>query len=118
MTLGDILVKFSLKGQVVTSIAVNAQVDIQVTANATGALSLGVGTPTVYVDIDSQGVMGANELDNGSLQTIASFALTRLVSYASGALGAVPLPSVGGVSLQNVSVMSDAGYLMVHGDVQ
>ncbi len=118
MTLGDILVKFSLKGQVVTSIAVNAQVDLTVTTNTSGALQLGVGTPTVYVDIDSQGVSGANELDNSTLQTIASFALTRLVAYASGALGAVPLPSVGGVSLQNVSVMSDQGYLMVTGAVQ
>jgi hypothetical protein len=115
LTLGDILVQFSLKGQLVTSIAVNASVTLQVTANAQGALQLGVGTPTVYVDVDSQGVTGANELSGTNFQIVAQFALSRLVSYASSALGAVALPSIGGVSLQNLTVAADSGYLMVEG---
>nr|HEX4318501.1 Ig-like domain-containing protein [Kofleriaceae bacterium] len=121
LTVGDLMATFSLKGQPVTRVAVNAQVDVKVTADPmTGALRLDVGTPTVYVDVDddAEGVMGANELSNSQFETIASFALSRIVAVGSGTLGAVPLPSVGGVSLANVGVQADAGYLLVTGAVQ
>ena len=60
LTIGDVMATFLLQGQPVTKVAMNAEVDVTVKTDATGALRLDVGDPTVCVDVDDQGVMGAN----------------------------------------------------------
>ncbi len=118
LTVGDLLGSFQNNGDVVTSVAINGQVDIKVTADATGAMKLDVGTPTVYVDVDDTGVDGANELSNEQFQAILSFALSRVIAVGSGSVGAIPLPSVGGVSVTNLTIGEQTGYVLVQGAVQ
>ncbi len=118
LTIGDLMGTFLLAGQPVTEIAVNAQVDLQVSADATGALHLNVGNPTVYVDILDQGVMGANELSSAQFEALTSFAISRIIAVGSGSVGAIPLPAVGGVQMSNVAIGEQTGYLVVQGDVQ
>src|SRR5262249_37491554 len=103
---------------IATQVVINAQVDVKVVDGLNGSLRLDVGMPTTYVDIADDGVEGANELSNSDFEAIASFAVSRIVAVGSGTIGAVPLPSVGGVSLENVSVASQSGYLVVDGQVQ
>ena len=100
------------------AIAINAQVDVTAGVTSSGVLQLNVGQPTTYVDILSQGVSGANELSNSQFEALTSFALARVIAVASGSLGAVPLPSIGGVSVQNLSIAPQTGYLVVDGTVQ
>ncbi len=118
LTIGDLLGSFQNNGDVVTSVAINAQVDLKVTSDATGAMKLDVGTPTVYVDVDDTGVDGANELSNEQFQEILSFALSRVIAVGSGSVGAIPLPSVGGVSVTNLTIGEQTGYVLVQGAVQ
>lgn len=118
LTIGDLLGSFQNNGDVVTSVAINAQVDLKVTSDATGAMKLDVGTPTVYVDVDDTGVDGANELSNEQFQAILSFALSRVIAVGSGSVGAIPLPSVGGVSVTNLTIGEQTGYVVVQGAVQ
>jgi hypothetical protein len=119
LTIGDLMATFMSGEIAVTQIAVNAEVDLQVkTDPMTGDVRLDVGTPTTYVDVLDQGVMGANELSNAQFDAITSFALSRIVAYGSGAVGAIPMPSVGGVSVKDVSIAEQVGYLVVDGDVQ
>ena len=118
LTIGDLMATFKSGDQVATKIAINAQVDIKVTTAADGSMRLDVGTPTTYVDILDDGVQGANELSNAQFEAITSFALSRIVAYGSGALGAVPMPSVGGVSVGNLSIGEQTGYLVVNGEIQ
>ena len=118
LTIGDLLGSFQNNGDVVTSVAINAQVDLKVTSDATGAMKLDVGTPTVYVDVDDTGVDGANELSNEQFQEILSFALSRVIAVSSGSVGAIPLPSVGGVSVTNLTIGEQTGYVLVQGAVQ
>ncbi len=118
LTIGDLLGSFQNNGDVVTSVAINAQVDLKVTADATGAMKLDVGTPTVYVDVDDTGVDGANELSNEQFQAILSFALSRVIAVGSGSVGAIPLPTVGGVSVTNLTIGEQTGYVLVQGAVQ
>ena len=117
LTIGDLIATFSLAGQAVTSVCINAEVDLVVTTDATGAIRLDVGMPTTYVDILDDQIEGANELSNAQFEAITSFALGRIIAFGSGAVGAIPLPSVGGVSVGNLSIAEQTGYLVVDGTV-
>lgn len=118
LTIGDFLATFRDQGSVATQVAINAQVDIRVVTGADGALRLDVGTPTAYVDILDENVDGSNVLSSSQFEAITTFALARIVAFGSGAVGAIPLPSVGGVSMQNVKVLQQTGYVIVDGEIQ
>jgi hypothetical protein len=119
LVVGDLIASFKNGEEVVTMVSINAEVELKVTADqGTGALRLDVGTPTAYIDILDEGVEGTNALSNGQFEAISSFALARVVAVGSGAIGAIPLPSAGGVSVKNVSATSRHGYLVVGGQVQ
>lgn len=118
LTIGDLMGTFRNNGVTTTQIAINAQVDVTADVSSSGVLQLNVGQPTTYVDVLDQGVSGANELSNSQFEALTSFALARVIAVASGSLGAVPLPSIGGVSVQNLSIAPQTGYLVVDGSVQ
>lgn len=118
LTVGDLIATFKNGGQVVTKVAVNATVDLQVVNAPTGGIRFDVGMPTTYVDVLDEGVEGANQLSNSEFEAIASFALSRVIAVGSGSVGAIPLPSVGGVSVQNLTIGEQTGYLVVDGEVQ
>ncbi len=118
MTLGDLIATFKNGEQVATQVAINAQLALSVTANPDGSLRVDVGTPTVYVDILDENIDGANALSNAQFELIASFALSRVIAAGSGAAGAIPLPSAGGVAVQDVAINQQTGYLVVDGEVQ
>jgi hypothetical protein len=118
LTVGDMVGSFKLGGSIVTQVAINAQVDLKVVKGTDGKLRFDIGTPTVYVDVIDEGIEGSNQLSNAQFEAIASFALTRIVAVGSGSVGAIPLPSVGGVSVTNLSVEQQHGYLIVDGEVQ
>lgn len=118
LTVGDLIASFKNDGAVVTQVAVNAEVELKVTTGADGALRLDVGKPTIFVDILDEGVEGANQLSNAQFEAVTSFALSRIVAFGSSALGAVPLPAFGGVSVRNVSIDEEEGYLVVGGEIE
>jgi len=119
LVIGDLMASFKNGGNVVTQVAVNARVELSViTDAATGELRIDVGKPEAFVDILDDQIDGANSLSNAQFETITSFALSRVVAVGSGAVGAIPLPSVGGITVQNVNVSQQAGYLVVNGEVQ
>jgi hypothetical protein len=41
-----------------------------------------------------------------------------VIAIGSGAIGAIPLPSLGGVAVTDLSIAEQTGYLVVHGNVQ
>jgi hypothetical protein len=118
MTVGDMIASFKLGSAVETAVAINAEVALEVINDADGALRFDVGDPTVYVDILDDGVEGANVLSNSEFEEIISFALSRIVAVGSGSVGAVPLPSFGGVAVTSLSIEEQFGYLVVAGEVQ
>jgi len=118
LTIGDLIATFKHGDQIATQVAVSAEVELKVAVDASGAPRLDVGMPTTYVDVLDEHVDGANALSNAQFEAITSFALARVIAFGSGAVGAVPLPSVGGVALHDVGIAPQTGYLVVHGDVQ
>ena len=118
LTVGDMLATFKNGAKITTQVAVNAQVELKVVAAPGGGLRLDVGSPVTYVDILDENVDGTNALSNAQFEAIATFALGRVVAVGSGSVGAIPLPSAGGVAVKNVKVSQQAGYVVVDGDVQ
>jgi hypothetical protein len=118
LTVGDMVAGFKLGNALVTQVAINAQVELEVANGPDGKLRFDVGTPTVYVDVIDEGIEGSNQLSTSEFEAIASFALTRIVAVGSGTVGAIPLPSVGGVSVTNLMIEQQHGYLIVDGEVQ
>jgi hypothetical protein len=118
LTIGDLVATFKNGAAVATQIAVNAELDVQVTAGADGKPRLDVGAPTTYVDVLDQNIDGANALSNAQFEAITSFALGRVLAVGSGSVGAIPLPAFGGVAVQDVGIAEQAGYLVVDGEVR
>jgi hypothetical protein len=118
LTIGDFLATFRDQAAVATAIAINAQIDLRVVHDPDGKLRLDVGTPIVYVDILDENVDGSNPLSSEQFEALTTFAASRIVAFGSDAIGVIPLPSVGGVSMQNVQVQQQTGYLIVDGEIQ
>jgi len=112
------MITFKNGGATATQVALNAKLDLAIVSNEDGTLRLDVGTPNVFVDILDEGIDGANSLSSADFEQILSFALSRAVAAGSGAVGAIPMPGAGGVSVQNVSVNQQTGYLVVNGDIR
>jgi hypothetical protein len=118
LTIGDLIASFKNGDALATQVAVSAEVDVKVVADASGRPRLDVGTPTTYVDVLDDHVTGANVLSSAQFEVIASFALSRVIAIGSGAIGAIPLPSLGGVAVTDLSITEQTGYLVVNGNVQ
>jgi len=118
LTFGDLIATFKNGESIATQVAINAQLAIEVIANADGSLRLDVGSPVTYVDILDENIEGANALSNAQFEAIATFAVSRVLAAGSGAIGAIPLPAVGGVAVKNVAVDQQTGYVVVGGEVQ
>src|SRR5690606_27527674 len=112
LTIGDMMGSFKLGESVVTQVAINAQVELKAVKGSDGKLRFDVGTPTVYVDVLDEAIEGSNQLSTAQFETIASFALSRIVAVGSGTVGAIPLPSVGGVAITTLDIEQQHGYLI------
>jgi hypothetical protein len=118
LTVGDLIGTFKNGPAITTQVAINAHMAVKVVPGAGGALRLDVGSPEVFIDILDENVDGANQLSNAQFEAVTSFSLGRIVALGSGAVGAVPLPSFGGVSVSDVEVGPREGYVIVGGEIQ
>lgn len=120
ITVGDLLARFTSDGTTVTAAAINGTVGVKVEAAATGELRLAVTAPEILVDVldSADGVSGTNALSNAQFEALVSFGASRAVGLVTGALGTVPLPSFGGVSVRDVSVDGADGFVVVRGRLQ
>ncbi|MDX2090114.1 MAG: Ig-like domain-containing protein [Kofleriaceae bacterium] len=118
LTVGDLMATFKNGPMIATQVAINAEVELKVVPGANGALRLDVGAPDVYVDILDELTEGANQLSNAQFEAVTSFGLSRIMAFGSGAVGAVPLPAFGGVSVQEVTIEDQDGYLVIGGEIE
>ena len=118
LVIGDLVGTFKNGPAIATQVAINAEVKLKVVTAASGGLRIDVGTPDIYVDVLDENVDGANQLSNAQFEAISSFGLSRIVAFGSGSLGAIPLPSFGGVSVKNVKIKEQTGYVVVGGSVE
>jgi hypothetical protein len=118
LVIGDLLGTFKNGPVIATQVAINAEVALKIVSDAGGSLRMDVGTPEIFVDVLDENVDGANQLSNAQFEAISSFGLSRIVAFGSGSLGAIPLPSFGGVAVKNVKIKEQTGYVVIGGTVE
>jgi hypothetical protein len=115
LVLGDMTATFTDHGNPVISAAINAQIDLAIEHGTNAqeiALQFGKADLVVNVIDDKTGMFGADDLAGA-----ASSGIALQLDSLQQVLVTVPVPSVAGVTLDNLSLHSDSGYVLVAGDV-
>ncbi|HTR56057.1 MAG TPA: hypothetical protein VMJ10_35515 [Kofleriaceae bacterium] len=116
--LPDMTATFLLQGNVVAKAALNVEIGAQIAPVNNGyGVAVTLGTPTIYLDVLPD-VPNQTELTNEDLQKAIQLCLTSQIASLTALLGSIPLPSMFGLTLRNVSVASDQGYVMVKATLQ
>jgi hypothetical protein len=114
LVLGDMIATFTDHGNKVLSAAVNAQVDLAILRGTKAQeIALQFGKVHAYVN-----VLGDEASSDGAdLTGAATAGIGVQLDSLSQFLITVPAPSVAGVSLDNLALRADAGYVVVSGQV-
>jgi hypothetical protein len=118
LVLPDMMATFTSRGQVVGKAALNASVELKVSPASNGyAVAIDLGTPVIYIDTLND-VANQTHLTNDDLSTAVKLSLESQIASISALLGSIPVPSVAGLQLHDLSMDSDSGYVMVKGTLQ
>jgi hypothetical protein len=115
LVLGDMVASFSDNGKELIRAAVNAQVDLQV-LRGTEAQEIALQFGKVRLFVNVLDTMNDGEVDE-DLSGAAAAGISLQLDSLSQFLVKVPVPSVAGVSLDNLALRADSGYVMVSGQV-
>ncbi|NVB85677.1 MAG: hypothetical protein HOV81_45350 [Kofleriaceae bacterium] len=114
LVLGDMIATFSEEGKTVISAALNAQVDLALLrGNTPEQIALKFGKVHAFVNVldDETGMLGSD------LSGAAAAGIGIQLDSLSQFLVTVPVPSVAGVTLDNLSLRADSGYVIASGSV-
>ncbi|HUJ57801.1 MAG TPA: hypothetical protein VLX92_04900 [Kofleriaceae bacterium] len=118
LVLPDMKVTFTQQGVPVASAALNATVDLQIASVNNGyGVAIQLGTPTIDIDTTND-IPNDTKFTNDDLSKAVTLALSGQIASISALLGSIPLPSVEGLQLTNVSVGADSGYVMLSGTLK
>ncbi len=116
LVLGDMIASFSDQGKTLIRAAINAQVDLEVLRGTKPEeIALQFGKVHAYVNVldpTSTDPLTADDV-SGATATGIGLQLDSLSQF----LITVPVPTVAGVTLDNLSLRADSGYVMVSGQV-
>ena len=117
LVLGDMIATISDHGQPLFSAAINAQVDLAILPGTNAQqVALKFGKIELFVnpldDAANPGASSGVDLTGAATQGIG----VQLESL-SQFLITVPMPSVAGLSLDNLSMHADSGYVVVAGQI-
>jgi hypothetical protein len=109
---------FLSHGNAIGKAAINVQIELKVVPASNGYnVGIQLGTPDVHADVLDD-IPNQTELSNADLGTAVKANLDGMVASVSALLGSIPVPSVAGLSLHDLSIGSDSGYVMVKGTLQ
>lgn len=116
--LGDMLATYTNHGTPVAKAAISAKIDLKITPLTNGtSVAVQLGTPEIHVDpLDD--IANATGLDDSSLSNATTAVLGGQIDAISRLLVAIPIPSVAGLQIRDLSLGSDDGYVMVKGTFQ
>lgn len=118
LVLGDMIASFSDNGKELIRAAVNAQVDLQILrGNEAQEIALQFGKVRLFVNVLDTMNNDAVGDDVSELSGAAAAGIGLQLDSLSQFLIKVPLPSVAGVSLDNLALRADSGYVMASGQV-
>ena len=115
LVLGDMYATFLHNGAAVGKAAINAKVDLKIAPVSNGyGVALQLGIPEIHVDpLDD--VANTTGLDSDSLGRAVAACLGSQIEAITKLLVAIPLPQIAGLQVRNLSIGSDAGYVVIRG---
>ncbi len=115
LVLGDMLATFSDHGKPVINAAINAQVDLAIARGTNPQeIALQFGKVALVLNVLDN---AATSPDEGDLASAASSAIAVQLDTLKQFMITLPVPSVAGVTLDNLSLHTDSGYVLVSGEV-
>jgi hypothetical protein len=118
LILPDMTTTFLSHGTPIGMASLNVALEVKATPTANGYnVALQLGTPDINVDtLDT--IPNETHLTNADLATAVKLCLDSQIASVSALLGSIPVPSIAGLQLHDLSVGSDSGYVMVKGTLQ
>ncbi|MEO6776079.1 MAG: hypothetical protein ABI467_24165 [Kofleriaceae bacterium] len=118
LVLPDMVATFTTAGTPVAKAAINATVDLQIQpANNGYGVAIQLGTPTIYVDVLPD-IANETHYTNDDLATSVQLGLDNQIASITALLAGIPLPSMAGLQIKDLSVTGADGYVMVKGALQ
>jgi hypothetical protein len=118
VVLGDTIATFVNEGTPVGKAAVNALIELKIVPAANGyGVALQLGEPVIHVTTLDDIANVTRFSDNDLARTVEA-GLRGQIDTISKLLVNIPLPAVAGLQMRNLSVGSDAGYVMVSGQFE
>ncbi|MEO8701321.1 MAG: hypothetical protein ABI867_14835 [Kofleriaceae bacterium] len=118
VVLGDMIATYKSKGTPVAKAAINAKIDLQIETAGNGyAVALKLGTPVIKFTVLDD-IANVTRLEDADLAAASGACLNAQISNIAALLVNIPLPSVAGLQMRNLSVGSDDGYVMVKGSFE
>jgi hypothetical protein len=115
LVLGDLFATFTSRGTPVARAAINAKVDLKIAAAVNGgSVVLELGKPEIHVDTLDD-IANATGVGDDDLATATAASLTAELATLTTLFAAIPLPAIAGLSVRDVSLGSDDGYVMMNG---
>jgi hypothetical protein len=116
--LGDMIATYTNAGHPVARAAINATIDLKIVPASNGyGVALQLGKPTAKVTILDD-VANETRLLDKDLSLATEACLAAQIEGISKLLVNIPLPSVSGLQMRNMSLGSDDGYVMLKGDIE
>ncbi|MGE0395583.1 MAG: hypothetical protein AB7T06_02570 [Kofleriaceae bacterium] len=116
--IGDMITTYMDHGTPVGRAAINASIDLQIVPASNGyGVAIQLGTPTAHVDVLDD-IANATRLSNEDLANATEVSLNAQIAAISKLLVAIPMPSVAGLQMKNVSLGADDGYVMLKGEIE
>jgi Glucodextranase, domain B len=119
LVLPDLMTTFTSKGRPVGKAAINATVELKISPSNNGyGVAIELGKPTIHADVLDE-IPNETMLTDADLGDAVELSLQAQIASISALLGAIPLPAMpGGLSMKDMSVSSDDGYVMMRGTLE
>lgn len=118
LTFGDIIVEaLDPSGNRLVQFAVSAEIELGVEPRADGTMRIITGTPRILAQVLEQSDQLLTELDAGKIAAIAELVIRQLALRSDELLAQLPVPGLGGVSIEAPSLQAVGGYLVVGGEL-
>lgn len=119
LVLPDMISTFTQQGTPVARAAINALVELEISpANNGYGVAIELGKPQIFVDTLDD-IPNTTTLTDADLARAVELCLDSQIASVSALLGSIPLPSLpAGLTMRDLSVSSDDGYVMMKGTLE
>jgi hypothetical protein len=120
LILPDMMATFTQDGTPVGRAAVNAKVSLKITPAIGGyGVAIELGKPEIHANTVEDEIPNHTMMTDEDLGKAVELCLDSQITSISALLGSIPLPAMpAGITLKDMSVTSDDGYVMVKGTLQ